>query len=206
MNKNPEISILIKQPIAIMTGPREVSQCARNTHTWRSLFLLRWAKWTRSFAWRRRVHSAQKQENNKRENDFIISLLLHYIHRCIYTQLLLLLLLHLFYSRLSFCTCIETQRTCRSQSARLQFGSLCCLHRSFYLLHWRGRELRVFALCLLLKKTTGKSTIVLHIFPQEKKVYVFVTLKCFWAACLLIIFCLTRPPAGATEYVLFMNP
>lgn len=47
---------------------------------------------------------------------------------------------------------LYTRRTCTSQWAHLRFGSLCCLHRSFCLHHWKGRGLQAYALCLLWKK------------------------------------------------------
>lgn len=66
---------------------------------------------------------------------------------------------------------IYTQHTCKSRQAHLRFGSLCCLRRSSCPNHWKDWELWVFALRLLWKKTTVKSTLTLKKNIQKVNAY-----------------------------------
>lgn len=117
--------------------------------------------------------------------------------------------LHHLYPYIYTLTHTHTHCTCKSRWAHLRFGSLCCLRRSLCQHHWKVQELWVFALCLLWKEKTVKSTFTLKKKQTQAtnahviRLHVFLTLKWdlnLWAARLLI-FCRTRPPAGAKEYL-----
>lgn len=125
-------------------------------------FLLGWTKRTGSAAGWGGVHPAQRQVGTQQETKWFFKMFILTILQC-FRRLFMFdiqgICFDLFYSMPTLNPFLHNfyhlwyaKRTCKSQWAHLQFGCLCCLHRSSGQNQWRGRRLQVFALCLLWKK------------------------------------------------------